>query len=214
MKTRIDLQTWVRKDHFEFFRKFEEPFFGFTVNIDCTQAYAYSKANGHSFFLYSLHKSLLAVNQVDEFRYRMIGDEVWCFDEVTASPTINRPDGTFGYAYFDFENDFETFAAKAKMEIKNVQQSKGLIAAGAGENVIHYSFIPWIQFTGLSHARAFGRQDSIPKICFGKMTEENGRRFMPMSVHGHHGLMDGYHISQYIDLLTQIISTPDDNHHV
>jgi len=212
MKTRIDQENWVRKDHFKFFSQFEEPFFGFAVKIDCTGAYAFAKANGHSFFLYSLHKSLLAVNQIDEFRTRILDGEVWQFDFVNASPTINRPDGTFGYAYFDFENDFETFAAKAKIEIEKVQLSKGLITSVTGDNIIHFSFIPWIDFTGLSHARSFSHKDSIPKICFGKMTEENGRRFMPMSVHGHHGLMDGYHIGRYIDLLTQIIATPDDNH--
>ena len=212
MKTRIDQENWVRKDHFKFFSQFEEPFFGFTVKIDCTDAYKFSKSNGHSFFLYSLHKSLLAVNQVEEFRCRILDGEVWCFDSVNASPTINRPDGTFGYAYFDFEPDFETFASKAKEEIEKVQQSKGLVTSVTGDNIIHYSFIPWIDFTGLSHARSFSHRDSIPKICFGKMTEENGRRFMPMSIHGHHGLMDGYHISRYIDLLTQIMASPDDNH--
>jgi chloramphenicol O-acetyltransferase type A len=212
MKTLIDQETWIRKDHFKFFSQFEEPFFGFTVKIDCTELYAYSKANGYSFFLYSLHKSLLAVNQIEEFRCRILDGEVWRFDAVHASPTINRPDGTFGYAYFDFEEDFKTFAAKAKKEIEKVQQSKGLITSVTGDNIIHYSFIPWLDFTGLSHARMFSRQDSIPKICFGKMTEEGGRRYMPMSVHGHHGLMDGYHISRYVDLLTQIIGSPDDNH--
>lgn len=212
MKKQIDLETWVRKDHYTFFSPFEEPFFGFTVKIDCTDAYAFSKANGYSFFLYSLHKSLIAVNQIEEFRCRILQGEVWQYDVVHASPTINRPDGTFGYAYFDFEKDFEPFAVKAKKEIEKVQQSKGLITSVTGDNIIHYSFIPWIDFTGLSHARAFRHGDSIPKICFGKMTEENGRRIMPMSVHSHHGLMDGYHIGRYIDLLTQIMATPDDNH--
>jgi chloramphenicol O-acetyltransferase type A len=212
MKTRIDPDTWIRKDHFAFFSQFEEPFFGFTVKIDSTEAYAFSKAKEYSFFLYSLHQSLIAVNQIPEFRCRILDGEVWQYDKVNASPTINRPDGTFGYAYFDFETDFTTFASKAKKEIEKVQQSKGLITSVTGDNIIHYSYIPWVDFTGLSHARIFGRQDSIPKICFGKMVEEGSRRYMPMSVHGHHGLMDGYHIGRYIDLLTQIMATPDDNH--
>jgi len=212
MKTRIDQENWLRKDHFKFFSQFEEPFFGFTVKIDCTDAYKYAKANGHSFFLYSLHKSLLAVNQIEEFRCRILDDEVWLYDQVNASPTINRPDGTFGYAYFDFDLDFKTFAERAKKEIEKVQQATGLITSVTGDNIIHYSFIPWIDFTGLSHARSFTHKDSIPKICFGKMMEESGRRKMPMSIHGHHGLMDGYHISQYIELLTQIMASPDDNH--
>jgi len=205
MKKPIELPTWARKDHFAFFRKFEEPFFGFTVQIDCTEAYLLSKQNDYSFFLYYLHKSLLAVNQVEEFRTRIIDGEVWQYDQVNASPTIQRTDNTFGYAYFDFEENFEAFAAKAKIEIEQVQHATGLKTALTGENVIHYSSIPWIDFTGLSHARAFSHEDSIPKICFGKMTIKDDRRYMPMSVHAHHGLMDGYHISQYIDLFQELL---------
>ena len=205
MKKPIELPTWARKDHFAHFRKFEEPFFGFTVQVDCTEAYLFSKQNDYSFFLYYLHKSLLAVNQIEEFRTRIIDGEVWQYDQVNASPTIQRPDNTFGYAYFDFEENFDAFAEKAKIEIEQVQQATGLKTALTGENVIHYSSIPWIDFTGLSHARAYSQEDSIPKICFGKMTIENDRRRMPMSVHAHHGLMDGYHISQYIDLFQELL---------
>jgi hypothetical protein len=42
LKTLIDLDNWPK--HFHFFRQFEEPFFGATVQIDCTNAYAKSKA--------------------------------------------------------------------------------------------------------------------------------------------------------------------------
>jgi chloramphenicol O-acetyltransferase type A len=205
MKTRIDPETWPRKDHFAFFRQFDEPFFGFTVEVDCTEAYRYCKENGHSFFLYYLHKSLTAVHQVEEFRFRILDGEVWTYDRVMASPTISRPDGTFGYAYFEFLENFLAFAAKATPELDLVRQTHGLKPAIAGEDVIHYSSIPWINFTGLTHARIFSRQDSIPKICFGKMTEEGTRRRMPMSVHGHHGLMDAYHIGQYIDRFQDLL---------
>jgi chloramphenicol O-acetyltransferase type A len=34
MKQKIDLATWNRKEHFEFFSTFEEPFFGITTPID------------------------------------------------------------------------------------------------------------------------------------------------------------------------------------
>ena len=51
----LDIDNWKRKDHFHFFRQFEEPFFGVTVNVDCTNAYNTAKSNGISFFLYYLY---------------------------------------------------------------------------------------------------------------------------------------------------------------
>ncbi|HAI84531.1 MAG TPA: chloramphenicol acetyltransferase, partial [Chitinophagaceae bacterium] len=55
-------------------------------------------------------------------------------------------------------------------------------------------------FTSLSHARSFSFADSCPKISFGKMTVNQDKRTMPVSVHVHHALMDGYHVAQFIDL--------------
>ena len=42
MKTEINLDTWKRKSHFEFFSAMDEPFYGLTVEMDVT--YAYKKA--------------------------------------------------------------------------------------------------------------------------------------------------------------------------
>jgi len=62
MEKELDIEKWKRKEHFHFFRKFEEPFFGVTVKIDCTKAYDYAKQSGKSFFLYYLYQSLKAAN--------------------------------------------------------------------------------------------------------------------------------------------------------
>lgn len=206
MKQKLSLENWARKDHFDFFSRFEEPFFGVTVNIDCSKAYSFAKSSGFSFFLYYMHASLRAANNIEPFRYRIEGNEVFVHDTVNASPTINRADGTFGFAYMDYHEDFETFAAIAQKEIDAVQQSKGLIPSISGQNVIHYSSIPWVSFSSLSHARAFAFKDSIPKISFGKMTNANGVRTMPVSIHVHHGLLDGYHVGQFIDLFQNIMN--------
>jgi chloramphenicol O-acetyltransferase type A len=155
-----------------------------------------------------LYKSLAAANHIEPFRYRIIDGEVWLYDKVNASPTINRPDGTFGYAYMDHENDFETFLLKAQKEIHRIQNSQGLVPAISGENVIHYSSMPWIQFTAVSHARSFSFRDSIPKITFGKMVESENRRIMPMAVHVHHALMDGWHVGQYLECFQELMNEP------
>ena len=206
MKTLLDIESWNRKDQFRFFNQFEEPFFGVTVQLDCTEAYTKAKTKSYSFFLYYLHLSLKAANQIEPFRFRISDGHVYLYDTVNASPTINRPDGTFGFSYMDYHPDFENFADAAKTTIEEVRNSTGLIPAVSGENVIHYSSVPWINFTGLSHARSFSFKDSCPKISFGKMTEVSGRKQMPVSIHVHHALMDGFHVGQYIDLYQQLLS--------
>ena len=206
MKEKIDIDTWIRKDHFIFFSTFGEPFFGVTVDVDCTATYKEAKEKSVSFFLLYLHKSLAAANATEPFSYRIIDGEVWKYDRVNAAATINRPNGTFGFGYMDFYEDFEDFKTEANKEIEKVQATTGLIPSASGENVIHYSALPWLNFTSLSHARNFAFQDSCPKISFGKVRDENGKKIMPVSIHVNHALMDGYHVAQFVDAYQELLN--------
>jgi chloramphenicol O-acetyltransferase type A len=173
------------------------------VEVDCLKAYENAKLNNQSFFLKYLYASLLAANQVEPFKYRISEEEVWIYDQVNASPTINRPDGTFGFAYMEFFEDFTEFSAGARLEIERVQNSTGLVPADSGQNVIHYSSVPWLNFTAISHARSFSFKDSCPKITFGKLSEN---KRMPVSVHVHHALMDGFHVGQFVETFQDILN--------
>ncbi len=201
MKHFLDLDQWPRKEHFHFFRQFDEPFFGATVMVDCTIAYEKAKSSGVSFFLYYLHKTLTAVNAVEAFRYRVADDKIVVHDRIDGSATIGRDDQSFGFSMIAFDPDFEVFSKNAMTEIERVKNTPGLFTRSFDQdNLIHFSSLPWVDFTSLSHARSYTFPDSCPKISFGKMsTSENGKRTMPMSVHVHHALMDGLHLGQFVD---------------
>jgi chloramphenicol O-acetyltransferase type A len=207
MKQKINIDTWIRKEHFNFFKNFEEPFYGVVVNIDCTTAFNFAKDNGLSFFWYYLHKSLTAVNDLENFKYRIYGDEVMLYNQINAGPTIGRSNGTFGFSYVDYHPSFEEFMTGAKKEIERVQNSTNLFAPNPDDDIVHYSALPWVDFTSISHARSFSFPDSSPKMSFGKMTENNGRKTMPVSVHVHHALVDGLHVGQYIDLFQELMNS-------
>ena len=42
----IDIATWNRREHYEHFSAFDDPFFGVTVQVDCTRTYQEAKAKG------------------------------------------------------------------------------------------------------------------------------------------------------------------------
>ena len=82
MHTILDIENWNRKDHFNFFKQLEEPFFGVCVPIDCTIAFQKSKKENSSFFISYLHKALAAVNSVECFKYRISGDDIVIYDQI------------------------------------------------------------------------------------------------------------------------------------
>ncbi len=208
MKQMINLKNWKRKEHFELFRQYEEPFWGIVTEVDCTQAFARAKQLDVSFFVYYLYQSLRAVNAVENFRLRIEDDQVVLYDRVHASATLGREDETFAFSFIEYSDRLMTFNHRLSMEIDRVNNSSGIRLEGNNirKDVIHYSAIPWIHFTGLSHARNFKVNDSTPKISFGKLVEKEGKQMMPVSLHAHHALLDGTHAGKYFDLFQQYLN--------
>ncbi len=206
MKRKLNIDTWNRKEHFNHFCQMEEPFFGVTISSDCTNAYLKSKELGISFFTYYLHKTLTAINAIESFRYRILNDDIYIFDQINVSATIMREDKTFGFSQIEYCQDLFQFAENTKNEITRIKNTTGIITRDYSENVIHFSTVPWINFTSFTHARSFSKPDSCPKISFGKMIEENDKKTMSMSINVHHGLMDGYHVGKFIDLFEKLMN--------
>jgi chloramphenicol O-acetyltransferase type A len=197
----IDIEKWNRKEHFEFFSKMASPYFGFTTEVDCTKAYDKAKTNGYSFFAYYLHKSMAAVNSVDELKMRIVDNQVILYDAIHAGTTIARTDGTFGFSFIHFSEQFEVFNAELQKEIEAVQNSSGLRLSTdtVTKALIRHSTIPWNTFSALLHPTNFDSKESIPKITFGRFSIREGKKYLPVSVEAHHGLADGLHIAKYLE---------------
>ena len=96
MKHIIDIDTWERKDNYNFFRGFANSWIAVTSEADCTEAYASAKAGGKSFFLYYLYAILRAVNEIKELRYRWDKNgQVVYHDQVDVISPIAVPGKTF-----------------------------------------------------------------------------------------------------------------------
>ena len=210
MKQLIDQATWPRHEHFEFFTQFEEPFFGLVAEVDCTLAQAAAKRLEVPFFLYYLYQALAAANAVAAFRLRIEGGQVYEYDQVHASATIGRPDHTFGFSFLEFQPTLAEFVAGARPEIAAGQAAGGLglNERTARPDVLHCSAVPWVRFTGLTHARRFRVPDSAPKISFGQVYADGPARRLAVSVNVHHALADGYHVGLFLEHFQQRL---DDN---
>ncbi|MEK6399107.1 MAG: CatA-like O-acetyltransferase [Terriglobus sp.] len=197
---RIDLATWPRTALFQKFHSFSEPFHGVCVRMDCTAAFAYAKANRISVFLTLVHCSLVAANSIENFRTRVLDGEPWIFDVIHAGCAVGRDNGTIGFAHYPFHCDLVEFARTGSEAIDDAKNRTDL-ESPPGQNLIRFSSLPWLDFTSLSHARNYAVEDSAPRISFGKITESGDRRSLPVSIHVHHGLVDGSHVGEFVELM-------------
>lgn len=206
MKREIDIANWKRREHFEVFQSFDEPLFGIVVKLECTNARKVAATKGYRFSLYYLYLSLKAINEIEEFRYRIEGDKVVCYDKVGAGATIFRENETYGCGYFPYYEDVAVFMKEALTETERVKAEFGLKFPDPGPEVIHYSTLPWLDFTAVNHARKFSASRSIPKITFGKITKENERMWLPVDIHVNHALMDGFHVGKFVERFQELLN--------
>jgi chloramphenicol O-acetyltransferase type A len=202
----IDYQNWKRKEHFDFFSNLDDPYWSITTSLDCSSSFLTAKKEKHSFFLSCLHKSLLAANKTEEFKLRTNKSQIELHDKLHASATILREDETFGCCFIEFLEDFSLFSKNAKKEIEITRSRTGMcLEMDIHLNQIHYSSIPWNSFTSITYARNFKPQDSIPKITFGKVTEQNDKYLLPVAIQVHHGLVDGLHVARFLERFQKLL---------
>lgn len=194
MKTKFDLENWNRKEHYLFFKDFTEPFWGLSFNLEITNLYQKAKKENLSYFAISLHRILKSINEVQAFKLRIENDELYLYDTIHASATIGRNDKTFGFSFIEFSPDFNIFSRSIQDETKRINQTPGLAMSQNTEryDTIHFSALPWIPFTALSHARHYAFADSVPKISTGKIISEGKAFIQSISLHCHHALADGF----------------------
>jgi chloramphenicol O-acetyltransferase type A len=206
----LDIGAWSRRRQFEFFKNFDNPYFNICASLDVTPLLALARATPDlSFFIAYHFLSMKAANEVEQFRYRLRGGRVLAHDRIHAGTTLLLADESFTFVYFDFDHDFEAFHTRARAAVEKARAGASRLDEREGrDDLIHHSVVPWVTFTSISHARNWGREDSVPKVAFGKYRADGERIRMPVSVEAHHALMDGLHVGRYFQKLEGYFSDP------
>ena len=197
----LDVEKWKRREHFELYRRFANPFFSVTVELDVTDLWQRTRApGGPSFFLASVFCALRAANAVDAFRARVRDDRVWIHDQVSIGPTVLRPDQTFAFARLEPARTFAEFATRSAPVIREACEIRPLVVTYATDDVIYQTTLPWMRFTSFSNA-IDGAGDSVPRVAFGRVSEDRNRWKLPVSVEVHHAVVDGVDVAAFLEKL-------------
>jgi chloramphenicol O-acetyltransferase type A len=207
----LDLEQWPRRAAFEFFRGYDNPYFNVCAPLEVTSLVELSRSvENVSFSLAALHLALRAANECEPFRYRLQEEQVLVHDQLHAGTTTLLERERLAFVYYDFHEDFSDFREGAARAREALGHSATVIDARADRtDLIHFSSLPWIAFTSISHARNWKREDSVPKITFGRYHRVGTRIEIPVSVEVHHALLDGVHVGRYFERLQRYLAEPE-----
>jgi len=207
----IEIASWKRKSHFEFFKNFDTPKYSLSINSDITNLYNYAKKNNISFFLLSLYAILKAANNIKEFRQRLVNNQVVEFEKLVCSTPIMTKDDLYKSVVIDYYDSFKEFYEMA-LPIVNAAKSSTPCENGTErerDDIIIASCLPWFSFTNLNSALLSFKSCSIPVITWGKFQESNDRLLVPISFQLSHLFVDGIHVGHYIKLLEEYFNNPE-----
>ncbi len=194
---KLNLETWPRREHFEFFSTFDYPHFSMCANVDVTVFYPAVKHRGVSFTVAMVYVLARAANAVPEFRYRIRAGEVIEHEIVHPSTTILTGEDVFSFCTFDHTDDFSLFAARAAERIAYLKEHRTLEDEPSRDDLLYMTSIPWVSFTSFMHPLRLHPADSVPRLVWGKRFEDEDLLKMPLSVQGHHALIDGIHMGRF-----------------
>ena len=202
--TFIDLETFPRRSHYEFFKSYAYPYMGITANVDVTNLYNSAKSKGGSPFLAFLWAAATAANSVPELRQRIVRDRIAQYDHCCTAHTVALPDGTFVNCRTDCRRSLDEFLVYGKQCQEEAKSRHGVVQPGSDETeLIFVSSTPWITFTQVIQPTPIPA-DSNVRIVFGKFFDCSGRKMLPVNIQANHALVDGLHVGKFYEKFQEL----------
>ena len=195
----IDLATWERRRQYELFRSFDFPHLSLTARIDVSDFYQKAKAEELSLFNAVLFAIMTTANDIPEFRTRFRGQTIVEHDVVHASYTVPIANDHFAFCETQYMRGWAAFDQKCR-EATDIAKTQGELSdkTSGEDHWIYLSCMPWLDFTSAHHPVP-NAEDCIPRIAWGKITEEGNRWHMAVNLQVHHALMDGLHAAKFFE---------------
>jgi chloramphenicol O-acetyltransferase type A len=204
----IDKQTWDRKEHFEFFYRADYPQFNVCMNLDITGFLSFVKEKKLPFYFATIYAAMKVVNTLDDFKYRIRNGQVVLHDKVHPSFTYldsKEKSGLFKVVTIDMADNISDFALTADKAARSQKEyfPKELLAGR--DDLIYITCLPWISFTHISHTITLNRDDSVPRISWGKYFKDGDKVLLPFSVQVNHAVADGYQVGLYVEKVQEFL---------
>lgn len=205
----VDLDTWDRKTCYRHFQSFANPFMCVTTLVDATGLKENIREESFSITLRMMYCALRAANEIEEFRYRVEEGQVVFYDRLCLNTPIAKADKNFTTVIIPDREDWESFASEAAAIIDAAEKGDGeaFPADTCRWDALLVSITPWLRFTGVQHGFGPNPGEGLPVITLGKLEQgADGRWTLPVAIAVHHGFVDGYHISLFVDRFQELLN--------
>ena len=194
---KIDMDTYPRRAHLDYFRGLQNPMLGVTADVDVTALKDFCAARGCSFYLAFMHVAARAANAVPQLKQRIADGGIVEYDACGTSHVEPADDGTYGYCTLYHDGDWDAYLPYAEATRRRCRERASIDEDDDVDALYFVTSLPWLRYTQLIQPTA-GGDESNPRISWGRFEPDHrGRLMMPVTLLAHHALVDGAQVAQF-----------------
>ena len=191
------------------FKDFLTSRYSMTVRVNAQNTYDYSKENNIPFFNMTAACILTAINEIPEFKRRIIDDKVYEYEKINAVSPIMQDD----YSIREIEilplsehESLEEYNSYIENKKENIEDNQFLVEPSLRDMlpICNLSCIPWINFDSMTNIIASSNQ-LMPVISWGKLVDGK----IPVSLTASHVFIFGYHFKLFYENLEKYLDNPE-----
>lgn len=205
----IDMDTWTRRDQYEYFSSMQYPYWALTCELDVSAARNFMKDCGIPSYIGMIYLVTKAANCVPELLLRIEDNAVCAYDLVHPSFTLLNTSGQLCFCKARYIEDPGAFIARTREVMDQTKNAQRCALEPAGQDVLYLSCLPWVHFTSISHPMNSTPPDAIPRITWGRFTVKGEQTLLAVNLQVHHGLADGAHVSHFMQTLETFCKAPE-----
>jgi len=208
---KIDMTTYKRINHFKHFLEMDNPFVEVTVEVDITDFYSKVKDNNYPFFLSLLYLIGKSANSINEFKQRILNNEIIEYPSCNSSYTLESLNGNYVYCLDDNSLPFNEYIKQTRLNEESARK-KEVLTEEDELSKFFVSCLPWISFKQINNPYP-NNHFSNPTFLIGKyflrneiITIDNEikvieKRYIPINVSVNHAIVDGKQIGEFFTTL-------------
>lgn len=200
--TRIDMETWPRREHYEYYSEQIRTSYQMNILLDVTKLRKRCRKKEIRFYPAMIYAIMRGINSNESFRMAVDAEgQLGIHDICHPSYTIfHEDDQTFSDIWTEWNEDFQTFYQAVVTDMETYKDVRGVKAKPDRPDAFTpISCVPWVCFTGIGHDTPGPRQMYFPIITFGRFYKEDGRWLLPFAVFINHAAADGYHTAKLLN---------------
>lgn len=183
--------------------------YSMTVKVDAQKTYELAKKENIPFFNLTSACILETINEIPEFKWRIIGDNVVEYEKINAVSPIMQNDYTIREIEIKPASEFgDIFQWSEYVENKknNIEDNQYLVEPMKRdeEPIANLSCIPWLDFDSMTNIIASPNQ-IMPVISWGKLVDEK----IPVSLTASHIFIFGWHFKLFYENLERYLNNPE-----